>query len=187
MNTAQIRNKQLSDPMAQQRMALAARGRAAYSNTPQGMQMQQAMNNARGQIQGAIGNTMGQMQGAMGNTYAQMGTGNNTGANKNGIAQQSSGMPDMTGISEILNNMSTAFTGFTDKLNSIATAFNGLTVTHNVIFGGQVNVGGIDGPKLVEAVRTFVDDKIRIAIAGINGTKGANALGNTVAKPPDSQ
>jgi hypothetical protein len=71
----------------------------------------------------------------------------------------------MSEVTTALNNMSTAFTGFTDKLNALATAFSGLTITHNIVFGGQINVGGVNGPAIVAALQGYVNQQVAAAIA----------------------
>jgi hypothetical protein len=76
-----------------------------------------------------------------------------------------SGAPNMSEVTTALNNMSTAFTGFTDKLNALATAFSGLTITHNIVFGGQINVGGVNGPAIVAALQGYVNQQVAAAIA----------------------
>jgi hypothetical protein len=81
--------------------------------------------------------------------------------------------------------MSTAFTGFTDKLNALATAFSGLTITHNIVFGGQINVGGVDGPTIVKALEGYVNTQVTNAIAGLRGENGqAPSKISPVAKQP---
>jgi Phage-related minor tail protein len=97
-----------------------------------------------------------------------------------------SGAPNMSEVTTALNNMSTAFTGFTDKLNALATAFSGLTVTHNVVFGGQINIAGIDPESFKNALTPWVTDKINTAIKGLRGENGQLGTVGPVAKPPGS-
>ena len=96
------------------------------------------------------------------------------------------GAPNMSEVTTALNNMSTAFTGFTDKLNALATAFSGLTVTHNVVFGGQINIAGIDPTSFTNALTPWVNQKINTAIAALRGEGGQMGQGSPVAKPPGS-
>jgi hypothetical protein len=142
------------------------------------MQMQQG--GGQMQIQQGPAENKQQVNGGGLKSVAPSPTGSDSGSTGGG-----SGAPNMSEVTTALNNMSTAFTGFTDKLNALATAFSGLTITHNIVFGGQINVGGVDGPTIVKALEGYVNTQVTNAIAGLRGENGqAPSKISPVAKQP---
>jgi len=79
----------------------------------------------------------------------------------NGQAPQ---MPDMTSFAksiESLNAFVGSFNGFTATMSALAGQLSSVTVTHNVTFGGQVNVGGVSGEGIVNAMKSTIEGWIR--------------------------
>ena len=73
-------------------------------------------------------------------------------------------MPDMCGFAksiESLNAFVGSFNGFTATMSALAGQLNSVTVTHNVTFGGQVNVGGISGEGIVNSMKSTIEGWIR--------------------------
>ena len=73
-------------------------------------------------------------------------------------------MPDMTGFAKTIESL-TAFVGsfdsFSKTMAGLAGQLSSVTVTHNVTFGGQVNVGGISGEGIVNAMKSTIEGWIR--------------------------
>jgi hypothetical protein len=172
---ADVRARQFSDPRnaskidAITRLQTAATGSSlmarqaasfgTYGYGGNGMQVQQVQ-------QGGNQETQQQPNGGGGGlrSVPPSPTGGESGSTGS-TAGGGSGAPNMSEVTTALNNMSTAFTGFTDKLNALATAFSGLTITHNIVFGGQINVGGVNGPAIVAALQGYVNQQVAAAIA----------------------
>jgi hypothetical protein len=193
---ADVRARQFSDPRnaskidAITRLQTAATGSSlmarqaasfgTYGYGGNGMQVQQVQ-------QGGNQETQQQPNGGGGGlrSVPPSPTGGESGSTGS-TAGGGSGAPNMSEVTTALNNMSTAFTGFTDKLNALATAFSGLTITHNVVFGGQINIAGIDPESFKNALTPWVNQKINTAIAALRGEGGQMGQGSPVAKPPGS-
>jgi hypothetical protein len=77
-------------------------------------------------------------------------------------------MPDMSGFAksiESLNAFVGSFEGFSQTMAGLASQLSSVTVTHNVTFGGQVNVGGVSGEGIVNAMKSTIDGWIKDQIS----------------------
>jgi hypothetical protein len=77
-------------------------------------------------------------------------------------------MPDMSGFAksiESLNAFVGSFEGFSQTMAGLASQLSSVTVSHNVTFGGQVNVGGVSGEGIVNAMKSTIEGWIKDQIS----------------------
>jgi hypothetical protein len=77
-------------------------------------------------------------------------------------------MPDMSGFSKSIESLTAfvgSFDGFSKTMAGLASQLSSVTVTHNVTFGGQVNVGGISGEGIVNAMKSTIEGWVKDQIS----------------------
>ena len=77
-------------------------------------------------------------------------------------------MPDMSGFAKSIESLTAfvgSFDGFTKTMAGLASQLSSVTVTHNVTFGGQVNVGGVSGEGIVNAMKSTIEGWIKDQIS----------------------
>lgn len=77
-------------------------------------------------------------------------------------------MPDMSGFAKSIESLTAfigSFDGFSKTMAGLASQLSSVTVTHNVTFGGQVNVGGVSGEGIVNAMKTTIEGWVKDQIS----------------------
>ena len=77
-------------------------------------------------------------------------------------------MPDMSGFAKSIESLTAfvgSFDGFTKTMAGLASQLSSVTVTHNVTFGGQVNVGGVSGEGIVNAMKSTIEGWVKDQIS----------------------
>ena len=77
-------------------------------------------------------------------------------------------MPDMSGFSKSIESLTAfvgSFDGFSKTMAGLASQLSSVTVTHNVTFGGQVNVGGVSGEGIVNAMKSTIEGWVKDQIS----------------------
>jgi hypothetical protein len=77
-------------------------------------------------------------------------------------------MPDMSGFAKSIESLTAfigSFDGFSKTMAGLAGQLSSVTVSHNVTFGGQVNVGGVSGEGIVNAMKSTIEGWIKDQIS----------------------
>jgi hypothetical protein len=83
---------------------------------------------------------------------------------------------------ESLNNLSNTFNNLVTKLDNVAGSVKGMNMTHQVNHDGQINIGGLDGKNIAEAIKSEVTNMITNHVQNImrqanNTSKNDNSVG----------